>query len=159
MAISISKIPGGLSVDGLLLKSGRCGCTSILKCCHSFSKVKRDGDVISFTGKTSCPDSEDLYSWGYTVSKDGVTVKVSMDDARDKTIFSGYYPPRLEEWLDRGWMMVEQNGRREDGQLWRCATCKWLYKVTVEGVWFEDLPDDWRCPTCHAGKNAFERIG
>lgn len=157
--IDIHKIPGGFSVDGLPLKNGKCGCTSILKCCHSYSKVKRDGDKLTFTAKTSTPETEDLYVWGYTVTKEGVTVSVVVEDARDKTIFSGYYPPRLEDWLTLGWQLVDQNGAREDGGLWRCATCKWLYKEDPQGASFDTTPEDYKCPTCKAPRHAFEKIG
>ncbi|MFA5802495.1 MAG: rubredoxin [Thermoleophilia bacterium] len=37
--------------------------------------------------------------------------------------------------------------------------CKWLYRENEEGTPFEELPDDWKCPTCGAPKNEFERIG
>ena len=29
----------------------------------------------------------------------------------------------------------------------------------AQGVQFETLPEDWKCPVCKAGKNAFEKIG
>jgi len=158
-SVDIQKIPGGMSVDGLALKNGKCGCTSILRCCHSYSKLKRDGNNFTFVVKTPSPDCEDLYSWGYIVEKAGHRITVTVEDARDKTIFSGYYPPRLEEWTARGWTVIEKTGEREDGELWRCAACKWLYNVDKEGKRFEDLPDDWKCPTCRAGKGAFEKVG
>jgi hypothetical protein len=41
MEITVEKIPGGFSIDGLEVKNGKCGCTSVLLCCHSWSKVKR----------------------------------------------------------------------------------------------------------------------
>ncbi len=159
MDISVEKIPGGLRVDGLELKNGKCGCTSVLPCCYSWTKVKRSGDVITFSGKASGPDSADVYTWGYTVKKNGVTVEVVMEDATDKTIFSGYYPPLIGEWTEKGWDIVAKTGERRDKGLWRCATCKWLYKETEQGVLFSDLPEDWRCPVCKAGKGAFEKIG
>lgn len=159
MDISVEKIPGGMKVDGLELKNGKCGCTSVLKCCYSWTKVKRSGNTFTFSGKASGPDSKDVFNWGYAVRKGESIVEVSMEDARDKTIFSGYYPPRLEDWIEKGWEVVSKTGEREDFALWRCATCKWLYKEKEQGTKFEDLPEDWRCPVCNAGKNAFEKIG
>lgn len=35
MPVAIEKIPGGFSIDGLALKAGKCGCTSIAKCCYT----------------------------------------------------------------------------------------------------------------------------
>ncbi len=58
--IAIEKIPGGFSVDGLALKSGKCGCTSVLPCCYSWSKVRQRGNSFQFTAKLSGPDSQDV---------------------------------------------------------------------------------------------------
>ena len=159
MEISVDKIPGGLRVDGLDLKGGKCGCTSILSCCHSWTKIKRNGNNFTFTGKATSPDTKENFNWAYTVKKGDYSIEVKMEDARDKVIFSGYYPPRLEDWLERGWELVIKEGEREDFDLWRCAACKWLYKERVEGTRFIELPDDWRCPVCKAGKASFEKVG
>ncbi len=37
-----------------------------------------------------------------------------------------------------------------------CTICGWEY-VPEDGVAFEDLPDDFVCPVCGAGKEAFEK--
>lgn len=159
MDIFVEKIPGGMRVDGLDLKNGKCGCTSVLPCCYSWTKVKRSGNLITFSGKAIGPESVELFNWSYSVRKGDLSIEVSMEDTRDKIIFSGYYPPRIEEWIDKGWEVVSKTGEREDFGLWRCATCKWLYKEKDQVVTFEDLPEDWKCPVCNAGKNAFEKIG
>ncbi len=158
MEIAIEKAPGGFLVDGLELKGGKCGCTSVLPCCFSWSKVKRHGNTFSFVAKTDTPETKDNFVWGYTVKKGDYIVEVMFDDARDKTIFSGFYPPKLEEWTYRGWEIIARNGDREDGTIWRCAACKWLYKEDKERVKFEDLPSDWKCPVCKATKDVFEKI-
>lgn len=159
MDIAVEKIPGGMRVDGLDLKNGKCGCTSVLPCCYSWTRVKRSGNTFTFSGKATGPESVELFIWGYAVKKGDLTVEVSMEDARDKTIFSGYYPPRIEEWTDKGWEVLSKTGEREDFGLWRCATCKWLYKEKDQAAAFAALPDDWKCPVCSAGKNAFEKVG
>jgi len=159
MDVSVEKIPGGIRIDGLDLKNGKCGCTSVLPCCYSWTKVKKSGNTFTFAGKATGPESIELFSWGYKVKKGEYVVEVSMDDARDKTIFSGYYPPRLEEWTEKGWETVSKTGEREDFGLWRCATCKWLYKEKENGRGLDEQPDDWKCPVCKAAKNAFEKIG
>jgi rubredoxin len=48
---------------------------------------------------------------------------------------------------------------------WECTVCGYIYDpeqgdgVSIPaGVKFEDLPDDWTCPTCGAGKDLFEAI-
>jgi hypothetical protein len=66
MPVSIEKVPGGFSVDGLVLKNGRCGCTSIAKCCYTMSRVKKRGqDVLEFFAKMSDPGTVDNHVWGY----------------------------------------------------------------------------------------------
>lgn len=157
--VSIGKIPGGVSVDGLELRNGKCGCTAVLPCCYSWSKVKRSGDTVSFAAKATGPDSQDTFTWGYAVKKGRFVVEVFFEDARDKRIYSGFYPPRLEEFLSRGWELVKKDGEREDFGLWRCAACRLLYKEKEQGAPFEGLPDDWKCPVCKTGKGSYEQVG
>jgi rubredoxin len=160
MAVVAVKIPGGYSFDGLELKNGKCGCTSIAKCCYSWSKLKKKSDsAYEFAAKMTTADSKDNFAWSYTVRKDGITVSVRVEDARDKDISSAYIPPAAAQWAEKGWEIIEQEGTREDGAVWRCAMCKWLYKEDQEGTPFQELPDDWVCPVCKAPKSAFEKIG
>ena len=37
-----------------------------------------------------------------------------------------------------------------------CQICDYEYDEAAEGVKFEDLPDDWECPLCGAGKDEFK---
>ena len=39
-----------------------------------------------------------------------------------------------------------------------CLVCGFEYDPEVEGVPFEDLPDDYTCPVCGAGKDQFEAL-
>ena len=47
-----------------------------------------------------------------------------------------------------------------------CNPCGWIYDPAVgdpengieAGTAFENLPDDWACPLCGAGKELFEQI-
>ena len=39
---------------------------------------------------------------------------------------------------------------------WQCRLCGYVYEGDVP---FEELPDDWKCPLCGAGKDAFEKNG
>ncbi|MGI6285673.1 flavin reductase [Neomoorella humiferrea] len=49
---------------------------------------------------------------------------------------------------------------------YRCTICNYIYDPTqgdpehgiASGTPFEDLPGDWACPICGAGKDAFEKI-
>jgi rubredoxin len=49
---------------------------------------------------------------------------------------------------------------------WECIVCGYVYDPAegdpdsgIEpGTSFEDLPDDWLCPDCGAGKEEFEKL-
>ncbi|MGN0363122.1 MAG: ferritin family protein [Bilifractor sp.] len=41
---------------------------------------------------------------------------------------------------------------------WKCTVCGHIYDEAIEGVKFEDLPDDWKCPTCKQPKSKFVKI-
>ena len=41
---------------------------------------------------------------------------------------------------------------------YKCLLCGYIYDNAVESVKFEDLPDDWTCPLCGAGKDSFELV-
>jgi glutamate synthase domain-containing protein 2/rubredoxin len=38
---------------------------------------------------------------------------------------------------------------------WECNICGYVYDPEAEGAPWEDLPDDWECPVCGAGKSEF----
>ena len=38
----------------------------------------------------------------------------------------------------------------------RCVLCGYIYDENIEKVKFKDLPNDWVCPECGAGKEDFE---
>lgn len=41
---------------------------------------------------------------------------------------------------------------------YRCTVCDYVYDEEKQGTAFADLPSDWACPECGAGKDAFEQI-
>lgn len=41
---------------------------------------------------------------------------------------------------------------------WKCSVCGYVYDEDAEGVKFEDLPDDWKCPKCKMPKSKFVRV-
>ena len=49
---------------------------------------------------------------------------------------------------------------------WECLVCGYIYdpvvgdpdKGVAPGTAFEDIPDDWVCPECGAGKDMFEEM-
>ncbi len=40
-----------------------------------------------------------------------------------------------------------------------CSVCAYVYDDEIEGVPFDELPDDWVCPICTADKSFFEVEG
>ncbi|HWQ63540.1 MAG TPA: thiamine pyrophosphate-dependent enzyme [Methanospirillum sp.] len=61
---------------------------------------------------------------------------------------------------------VARARKKEVYHSWRCAICSYIYREeageeqshTAPGTRFEDLPQDWKCPICNAGKSSFARI-
>ena len=41
---------------------------------------------------------------------------------------------------------------------YECTVCGYIYDGAVEGVKFEDLPEDWVCPLCGVGKEMFQKV-
>ncbi|MGN1013322.1 MAG: glutamate synthase-related protein [Clostridia bacterium] len=41
---------------------------------------------------------------------------------------------------------------------YQCQLCGHIYDEEKEGIKFEDLPDDWKCPMCFAPKNMFKLV-
>jgi glutamate synthase domain-containing protein 2/rubredoxin len=41
---------------------------------------------------------------------------------------------------------------------YRCRICHFVYSEKIEGIFFDDLFDDWICPVCGAPKSEFERL-
>lgn len=51
-------------------------------------------------------------------------------------------------------------------QGWKCLICQYVYDPVAgdpengvaPGTPFEELPENWVCPVCGAGKDLFERV-
>ncbi len=118
MASLIEKVKGGYKVDGLELKSANCGCggltgpggSGVGDCCMTFSRVKHDGNTVTYIGKKTTPNTTNNFEWGYKVKKDGTQVEVKMLDTRGPASFKfgGVEPPPLSAWQKKGWEVVDQ---------------------------------------------------
>lgn len=106
----IDRIPGGFSVDGLEFRRGKCGCSGMGgDCCFTYSKVKKEGNTLTYEGKATAPSTGDNFIWGYRVRQGDLVVEVTMEDTRDpKDYFSGSYPPPLSAFKDKGWQVEEE---------------------------------------------------
>ena len=58
-------------------------------------------------------------------------------------------PTYIEESVNK-----EVNGMAK----YKCKICGHIYDENVEGVKFEDLPEDWVCPLCKVPKSMFEKV-
>jgi len=54
--------------------------------------------------------------------------------------------------------LEDQPVQTQTGKQYRCTVCGYLYDEAVEGIKFDDLPDDWVCPLCGVGKELFEEV-
>lgn len=60
-------------------------------------------------------------------------------------------------------VIVEKNPDMQDGELWLCPTCGYVYDAAKgdatqnikKGILFGDLPEEWVCPVCKAKKDIF----
>lgn len=41
---------------------------------------------------------------------------------------------------------------------YECTVCGYIYDEAVEGVKFEDLPEDWVCPHMRSRKEMFQKV-
>lgn len=39
-----------------------------------------------------------------------------------------------------------------------CRICGYIYDEAKKEIPFKELPDDWRCPECHAPKGYFDKM-
>jgi methylamine---glutamate N-methyltransferase subunit C len=42
--------------------------------------------------------------------------------------------------------------------IYKCRVCGELYDESIEGVPFDQLPDDWTCPLCGVVKSNFVKV-
>jgi len=125
MADLIKQVEGGFQVDGLNLCAANCGCggltgpggSGVGECCFTYSRVKREGNSLSYFGKYTTPNTTNNYEWGYRIKKDGTEVDVKMLDTRGPKNFKfgGHLPPPLSAWKERGWQVVSQYERPVEG--------------------------------------------
>ncbi|MHA1697981.1 MAG: rubredoxin [Promethearchaeota archaeon] len=41
---------------------------------------------------------------------------------------------------------------------YRCSVCGYVYDEDVQDLPWDQLPNDWICPICGVGKDAFNRV-
>ena len=53
---------------------------------------------------------------------------------------------------------VKTSNDNHEYNIYECIICGHIYDESIEKIKFEDLPDDWKCPTCGVGKDKFKKI-
>ncbi len=48
---------------------------------------------------------------------------------------------------------------KKEAATYECTLCSHNYDETKEGTSWDELPDDWSCPVCGSGKDAFNLVG
>ncbi len=48
--------------------------------------------------------------------------------------------------------------KKSEGKVYKCNVCGHIYDNNKEKIKFEDLPEDWTCPTCGISKSEFSEI-
>ncbi len=68
--------------------------------------------------------------------------------------------------VTRNTISLHDNKRVETMKKYECTVCGYIYDPETgdpdsgvqPGTAFEDIPDDWVCPECGAGKDVFEPV-
>jgi flavin reductase (DIM6/NTAB) family NADH-FMN oxidoreductase RutF/rubredoxin len=73
-----------------------------------------------------------------------------------KKVKKGVAPKNAPTYVDPEKLKAQQ--QTQSLPKYKCAACGYIYDDAVEEVPFEDLPDDWICPTCGSEKEDFYKI-
>ncbi len=52
----------------------------------------------------------------------------------------------------------KEKTKKSEGKIYKCNVCGHIYDNNKEKTKFEDLPEDWTCPTCGVSKSEFSEI-
>ena len=69
-----------------------------------------------------------------------------------------YYQDNLKGSSPKNAPTYVEKEESSNGNKYRCKLCGYIYDDSKETIKFEDLPSDWKCPLCGAGKEMFEKI-
>ena len=141
---------------------------------NSIVVVEEDGLFYMIHGDITYVD-EALYANKLSVVFDDLgAARESLDRVREfvrnhPTVYCGTHTPQGYENLEAKRVMdlehpvetilaqVEFTAQAASG-IYVCSICGYVYDPAEhDGVAFEDLPDDWKCPRCKQGKEVFSR--
>ncbi len=141
---------------------------------NSIVIVEKDGLFYMLHGDITYVD-EALYENKLSVVFDDLSAaRETLDRVREfirnhPTIYCGTHTPQGYENLEAKRVMdldhpvetvfaeVDFTAREASGK-YVCSVCGYVYDPAEhDGVAFEDLPEDWKCPRCKQGKEKFNR--
>lgn len=68
----------------------------------------------------------------------------------------GKAPKNAPTYIDNEKLSTKTDS--SDASVYECVVCGHIYDDGIEDIKFEELPDDWTCPTCGAEKDEFIKI-
>jgi len=141
--------------------------------------------VNYFTGKTGCPVITDSsVAWfeckvtssyevgthvifiGEVIDNGSIEEKVkSLTYTYYREVLKGYSPKNAPTYIEKQNVETIFSEQKKALDVWQCQLCHYEYEEEkgdpisgIEpGTLFIDLPDDWLCPICGAGKLLFEK--
>ena len=141
---------------------------------NSIIVVENDGLFYMFHGDITYVD-EALYADKLSIVYDDLAAARETQDRvrafirNHPTVYCGTHTPQGYENLEAKRVMdldhpvetifeqYEFSGQEATGK-YVCSVCGYVYDPAEhDGVAFEDLPDDWRCPRCKKPKDKFNR--
>ena len=141
---------------------------------NSIIVVEMDGLFYMLHGDITYVD-EALYENKLSVVFDNLpAARETLDRVREfirnhPTVYCGTHTPQGYENLEAKRVMDLDNpvptvlaevhfSEKEASGKYVCSICGYVYDPAEhDGVAFEDLPDDWRCPRCKQGKEKFNK--
>ncbi len=69
-----------------------------------------------------------------------------------KTVKKGTAPKNAPTYIKK------ELPEKTNSKIYKCSVCGHIYDDKIEKIKFEDLPDDWTCPTCGVTKEHFSEI-
>jgi len=135
-------------LEGLSIRYGETGVPIVLNDSNAFLECKIVqtidlGTHLMFIGDLVQADTID-------VSKEPITYQYY------RQVKKGLSPKNAPTYIDED--KLEKSGTVETQKKYKCCVCGYIYDDNVEAIKFRDLPDDWVCPLCGAGKDAFIEV-
>ena len=141
---------------------------------NSIVIVELDGLYYMFHGDITYVDEALCENKLSVVYDDRSAARVTLDRVREfikshPTVYCGTHTPQGYENLEAKRVMNPDKpmetifakaefGEVKTGGKFVCSVCGYVYDPSEhDGVKFEDLPDDWRCPRCKKSKEKFNR--